>query len=364
MFSIVNKRKIFFAIPIVIIIAGIISFAIHGGFNTDIDFTGGHTMAIDVITAQNKIDVQPSETAKPEMPAEGTAAPVEENVASAEVNAAPQQNVEAAETAEIDAEKSFATGSASAEGVYTSATTPLRESFKFNENEVREVLKSVGVNASTVQSSQDGFIIKVAEITKEKADEIKMAFADKFGQIKVTQEDKVAASMGKELWGKSLLAILITIILMLVYITFRFELLSGISAIVALAHDVLIILSVYAIFQLSVNTSFIAAVLTILGYSINATIVIFDRIRENKKFDKQKVSFGDVVDKSIFQSMTRSINTSVTTLLTIGMVYILGVESVKQFALPIIIGVVCGTYSSIFVSGPFWALIKGDKKSN
>lgn len=345
MFSIVNKKKIFFAIPIVIIIAGIISFAIHGGFNTDIDFTGGHTMAIDVITAQNKIDVQAPATA--------------ENIVAPDTNAAPAP----VETTEQNKEQSFSTGSSSAEGVYTSATTPLRESFKFNENEVREVLKSVGVNASTVQSSQDGFIIKVAEITKEKADEIKMAFADKFGQIKVTQEDKVAASMGKELWGKSLLAILVTIILMLLYITFRFELLSGLSAIVALAHDVLIILSVYAIFQLSVNTSFIAAVLTILGYSINATIVIFDRIRENKKFDKQRVTFGQVVDKSIFQSITRSINTSVTTLLTIGMVYILGVESVKQFALPIIIGVVCGTYSSIFVAGPFWALIKGDKKN-
>lgn len=345
MFSIVNKKKIFFAIPIVIIIAGIISFAIHGGFNTDIDFTGGHTMAIDVITAQNKIDVQAPATT--------------ENVVAPGTDAAPAP----VEATEENKEQSFSTGSSTAEGVYTSAVTPLRESFKFNENEVREVLKSVGVNASTVQSSQGGFIIKVAEITKEKADEIKMAFADKFGQIKVTQEDKVAASMGKELWGKSLLAILVTIILMLVYITFRFELLSGLSAIVALAHDVLIILSVYAIFQLSVNTSFIAAVLTILGYSINATIVIFDRIRENKKLDKQRVPFGQLVDKSIFQSMTRSINTSVTTLLTIGMVYILGVESVKQFALPIIIGVVCGTYSSIFVSGPFWALIKGDKKS-
>ncbi len=352
MFSFVNKKKIFFTIPIIIILAGIISFSIFGGFNTDIDFTGGYTMAVDVITEANKID-------------DGTV--VKEEVKE---DAAKEESTEATEeTAEevIDVteavpqtQNAFETGS-KAEGVVTSTKTPLLKSYTYNENEVREVLSAVeGVKVSGVQSSEDGFLLKMNELDRETADKVKTALADKFGQIRITSEEKVAASMGAELWGKSLIAIIIAIILMLVYITIRFELLSGLSAIVALAHDVLIILSIYAIFQLPVNTSFIAAVLTILGYSINATIVIFDRVRENRKFDK-KLLFSETVDKSIRQSMTRSINTSVTTLLTIGMVYILGVASVKQFALPIILGVVCGTYSSIFVAGPFWAMIKGDK---
>lgn len=350
MFSYTNKKKIFFTIPAIIIIVGIICFSIFGGFNTDIDFTGGYTMAVDVIVEADKID-------------DGT-------VVKEEVKDETENSEEATEETEeevIDVQEdipqtpnAFETGS-EAEGVVTSEKTPLLKSYTYNENEVREVLSKVeGVKVSGVQSSEGGFLLKMNEIDRETADKVKTALADKFGQIRITSEEKVAASMGSELWGKSLIAIIIAIILMLVYITIRFELLSGLSAIVALSHDVLIILSIYAIFQLPVNTSFIAAVLTILGYSINATIVIFDRIRENRKFDK-KLTFSETVDKSITQSMTRSINTSLTTLLTIGMVYILGVPSVKQFALPIIIGIVCGTYSSIFVAGPFWAMIKGDK---
>ena len=355
MFSYTNKKKIFFTIPAIIIIVGIICFSIFGGFNTDIDFTGGYTMAVDVILEADKID---DGTVVEEVKEETTETTTEE--ATEEVaEETPEEVIDVTEAVQ-QTQNAFETGS-KAEGVVTSEKTPLLKSYTFNENEVREVLGKVeGVKVSGVQSSEGGFLLKMNELDRETADKVKTALADKFGQIRITSEEKVAASMGAELWGKSLIAIIIAIILMLVYITIRFELLSGLSAIVALAHDVLIILSIYAIFQLPVNTSFIAAVLTILGYSINATIVIFDRIRENRKFDK-KLLFSETVDKSIIQSMTRSINTSVTTLLTIGMVYILGVASVKQFALPIIIGVICGTYSSIFVAGPFWALIKGDK---
>ena len=120
-------------------------------------------------------------------------------------------------------------------------------------------------------------------------------------------------------------------------------------------------LSVYAIFQLPINSTFIAAVLTILGYSINATIVVFDRVRENSKLIR-KEAFASVVNKSIWQTMMRSINTSVTTLLTLICLYILGVTSIKQFAFPLIVGVVCGTFSSVFVAGQFWVIFK-DKKA-
>ena len=164
--------------------------------------------------------------------------------------------------------------------------------------------------------------------------------------------------MGKDLWSNAAMSIIIAVILMLIYITFRFELLTGLSALLALLHDMMVMLAVYAVFNLTINTSFIAAILTILGYSINATIVVFDRIRENTRFIR-KESFVDVANKSIWQTMARSINTSVTTLITLVVLYILGVASIKEFAFPLIVGVVCGCYSSVFLASQFWVLFKG-----
>ncbi len=114
--------------------------------------------------------------------------------------------------------------------------------------------------------------------------------------------------------------------------------------------------------QIPINTSFIAAMLTIVGYSINATIVIFDRIRENRGFMKKGTSLVDLVNLSIKQTIARSINTSLTTLLTIGMIYILGVSAIKEFALPLIVGILAGTYSSVLIAGPLWAIWKGREK--
>ena len=126
----------------------------------------------------------------------------------------------------------------------------------------------------------------------------------------------------------------------------------AIAAIIALAHDMLILISFYAILRIQVNAPFIAAILTVLGYSINDTIVVFDRIRENRKKAK-KLKLEDLINSSISQSLMRCINTSVTTLFTITALYIFGVEAVKSFALPLIIGFVAGTYSSIFIASPF-----------
>ena len=164
--------------------------------------------------------------------------------------------------------------------------------------------------------------------------------------------------MGKDLWASAATSVLVAVVLMLIYITIRFELLTGISAVLALCHDMIVMLSVYLVFQIPVNTSFIAALLTILGYSINATIVVFDRVRENSKFLK-KETFANIVNKSIWQTMARSINTSVTTLIVLVTLYILGVPSIKEFAFPLIVGVICGCYSSVFIAGQFWVLLKG-----
>ena len=122
-------------------------------------------------------------------------------------------------------------------------------------------------------------------------------------------------------------------------------------------------LSIYVVLQIPMNMNFIAAALTILGYSINATIVVFDRVRENRKL-LRKVTFDDLVNTSIWQTLTRSINTTVTTLLTIVMVMIFGVTSIRNFAIPISVGIVAGLYSSVFLSGPIWAKFMGRGKKN
>ena len=161
-------------------------------------------------------------------------------------------------------------------------------------------------------------------------------------------------TIGDSLTKKAILAVAIAVFLMLGYIWFRFELNSGIAAVACLTHDLFVMLTVYSLFQIPINSNIIAALLTILGYSINATIIVFDRIRENKKLDGGKSDFGDIVNKSTHDTLARSINTTITTLLTIGMIYILGVDSIKDFAFPLIIGIVAGLFSSVFISGKLW----------
>ena len=173
--------------------------------------------------------------------------------------------------------------------------------------------------------------------------------------VMLKSQDIVSPSTGKDLARSAFWMSLLACAAILIYITLRFEFTSGVVAIVALIHDVLLLLGVYSLFRWSVDTSFIAAVLTVLGYSINNTIVIMDRIRENTRHSR-KETYAEIANNSIMQTLNRSINTTITTLLTIGMVYILGVSSIQEFALPIIIGILFGFYSSVFVSGPLWAL--------
>ena len=174
--------------------------------------------------------------------------------------------------------------------------------------------------------------------------------------------DTVHPSIGGDLTKKAILAVAIAVVLMLGYIWVRFELKSGIAAVVCLVHDLFVMFVVYSIFQIPVNSNIIAALLTILGYSINATIVVFDRVRENKAKDPT-APFSETINKSAHETMGRSINTTLTTLFTIGMIYILGVDAIRDFAFPLIIGVVAGLFSSVFLSGVVWnALDKMGKK--
>lgn len=225
-----------------------------------------------------------------------------------------------------------------------------------------------GKPASSVTKAGDSgtqVVIKCLELDSETRDAIFDKVAEKYG-LEITdclKSDYVSASVGSDLRDKAIKASLIAVLLILVYITIRFEFRSGLAAIVALVHDLLVMLSMYIIFQIPFNMNFIAAALTILGYSINATIVVFDRIRENKKKEMgKKTTFAAIVDKSIHQTMSRSINTTITTLVVMLCLLILGVSSIRNFAAPICVGVICGCFSSVCISGPVWNLLATKKE--
>lgn len=230
------------------------------------------------------------------------------------------------------------------------------------KEEVDKIIKKYDTNATTNIANQTQLDIKSNTLTSETIGKL-------FSEIKETYklEDKalisqsnVGPSIGKELKYKAVKAFLIATIAMLIYIGIRFEFRFGIAAIVALVHDILVTLSIYAIFQVPVNSPFIAAILTILGYSINDTIVIFDRIRENTRKMRGR-SLSELTNASITQTLTRSINTVLTTLFTIVAVYIF-VPSVREFTFPLIVGIVSGAYSSIFIASPVWVILKNRSK--
>lgn len=207
-----------------------------------------------------------------------------------------------------------------------------------NKNELEITFK-----AGVIEKSQIGTLHK--EIQKE------FELGDKY----LLSEDNIGSSVGKELTKKAWIAIVLATIAMMIYISLRFKLTFGMAAVIALLHDILITLSVYAIFDIKINTPFIAAMLTILGYSINDTIVVFDRIRENTKKDR-RTPYAELANNSIKQTLSRSINTSISTLVTILMLYIL-VPAIRQFTIPLIVGVISGSYSSIFIASPVWVAI-------
>lgn len=167
------------------------------------------------------------------------------------------------------------------------------------------------------------------------------------------KDSNISPSISPEFIKNAQIAVALGAVLMLIYISIRFkDFKFGASAVLALLHNVLIMLGVYALFRIPLNNSFIAAMLTIIGYSINDTIIIFDRIRENK--GRIKGSDEEVIDASVGQTVTRSINTSITTLVMVVLLFVLGVSSVKEFAFPLVIGIIAGTYSSIFIASPLW----------
>ena len=180
----------------------------------------------------------------------------------------------------------------------------------------------------------------------------------------VSEADFVSASTSQETLTNAFIAMLVAIALILIYVAFRFEITSGLAAILALFHDLLVITSLVIMFRITINASFVAALVTILGYSINNTIIIFDRIRENIKTGRLGTGLtnAQIANASVRETMSRSVFTTLTTLITIGMVAIIGVSEIRQFAIPIIIGIVAGFYSSVFITPGLWAIAYRPRK--
>ena len=209
-------------------------------------------------------------------------------------------------------------------------------------------------------AGSNGLSVKTVELSEKKRDALTKSLVKKYSvEEKNIQYQNISASVSDEMKTDAIVAVVIAAICMLIYIWFRFkDIVFAGSAVLALLHDAVVVLLVYAVSKISVGNTFIACMLTIVGYSINATIVIFDRIRENLGSKTNEEALTEVVNQSITQTLTRSINTSLTTFFMVIMLAILGVDSVKDFAIPLLVGIICGGYSSVCITGPLWLTIK------
>lgn len=242
-----------------------------------------------------------------------------------------------------------------------------------NINDVRAVLNEYNLSNSTIQLSgessssteSENVMIRTVDLEEQERKEVMAALTDKLGSYQVLREEKVGATMGTELIMNAIYATIISWLLIIAYVSYRFEFKFGISAVLGLAHNVIIVLGAFALTQRQIDSSFVAALLTIIGYSINDTIVIFDRIRENLKLHFRKN--GDIVElvnTSIYQTMTRSIYTVSTVLFATFALYFFGGDTTKDFAFALLIGFFCGAYTSIFIASPLWVTFRrySDKK--
>ncbi|MBO5207996.1 MAG: protein translocase subunit SecD [Lachnospiraceae bacterium] len=248
----------------------------------------------------------------------------------------------------------------------TSTTVTLNEDMTIEEIDAQivpmiEDITGDGNVQTTKVAGSNQIIIKTRTLDVDEREEFANVMIENFGvdENAITAET-ISATVSSEMKSDAIIAIVAASICMLVYIWFRFkDICFGAGAVIALLHDVLVVLAFYAAVRVSVGNTFIACMLTIVGYSINATIVIFDRIRENMKTMSRKEDLADVVNKSISQTLSRSVFTSLTTFFMVAALQVFGVSSIKEFALPLIAGIICGTYSSICLASAFWYLMRG-----
>lgn len=322
--KIVEKFKFFAPVSLAIILIGAILMLVIG-MNVGLDFGGGAKMEIDFgVALYNHEDVKGDLVKK-----------VEDTI--------------------------------KAEGFEIGSTRWSGDEETIFEVGIKYSLNGKKINANNSEAQAE-FIDKI-ENTEEgglKAkivNEVKASYPDFELVVDDIGDTVVSGSTSQQLLTNAIWATVVAVVVMLIYIGFRFTLASGLAAVVALLHDVLVMLAFTTIFQIQVNTTFIAAVITIVGYSINATIVIFDRIREVSKLESMKgASDSEIANKSIVDTLGRSIFTTITTLSAIVVLAIvcavMGVSTMEEFALPIIFGLVAGTYSSVFLSAPIWVYLR------
>lgn len=282
--DVIGKRKIWYAISIIVLVAGLVSLLVQG-MNLGIDFIGG-----------NRINVQFA------------------------------QQVDIAD--------------------------------------LRTALTENGLEGSKIQEMSDGsYLLKTAEMDQAKQDAVMADLESRFGEFEIVESGLVGPSVGAELKKNALISLALAVVLMIAYITYRFEMHFAIAGVLALFHDIFVVVALFSIFQLESDSTFIAALLTIFGYSINDKIVVFDRIRENMGRVK-KDQLSGLVNDSIKQSFTRSMNTSISTLILLMALFFFGGQTTRIFVLAMIIGVVAGTYSSLCIASPIWYEFKMHLKGN
>ncbi len=255
----------------------------------------------------------------------------------------------------------------------TATTVTFKEAMTLEQanSQVAPLIEEITGSAVQIQTVQDSneVIFKTDTLDVTKREELNRMLTETFGiSDDMIISETISSTISNEMKSDTIIAVVVAIVCMLIYIRIRFsDIRFGISSIIALLHDVLVVLAFYAVARVSVSNTFVACMLTIVGYSINATIVIFDRIRENMAIMTRKEDLKDVVNKSITQTMSRSIFTSLTTFIMVAVLYVLGVTSIRDFALPLMVGIVCGTYSSICLAGSLWYVFRmkfAPKKEN
>ncbi|MEE8638185.1 MAG: protein translocase subunit SecF [Candidatus Margulisiibacteriota bacterium] len=224
-------------------------------------------------------------------------------------------------------------------------------------HEIREILAKHDLEQSVIQKSGErDLYIRTEEIGRKLRVEIIGELRDRYGEVELLEADSIGPVIGKELSAQALWALLLASLGIIIYVSFRFEFKYAVAALIALYHDALITAGIIALLWRNIETPFVAAILTIMGYSINDTIVIFDRIRENrKKYFGKKKSFSEIVNISVSETLARSINTVLTTIIIVLCVLFFGGETLKDFALVLLIGFAIGAYSSIFLASPIVA---------
>ena len=221
--------------------------------------------------------------------------------------------------------------------------------------QVRGVLNDFELEGASIQqSADDSFLIRTRELTEEESQSLISKLNGELSEVTVLRDERVGPVMGRELIMKAFQALALAAVLILIYVAWRFEFKQGVAAIIAVLHDVVIVVGVFSILQFEVDSSFVAAVLTIVGFSLMDTIIIFDRTRENIHLKKKGEALGDIVNRSLWQTMSRSINTTLAIVILLLALLVFGGVTVRHMVLALMIGIISGAYSSIFIAAPLW----------